>query len=46
MIQKSKFRGSRELVNDLEIIFQAGERRDGGGTKKNASKYTPLQTVA
>ena len=27
-------------------MFQAGEHRDGGVTKKNASKYTPLQTVA
>ena len=46
-IRKRKvFRASMELVNDLQLLYLAGERRDGGGEKKNASKYTPAQAVA
>lgn len=40
------FRGTKELTKDLELLFRAGERRDGGGAKKNAAKYTPEQAIA
>ena len=41
------FAATKELVLDLELLYIAGERRDGGGSeKKNASKYTPAQALA
>ena len=44
--ERVNFRASLELVKDLQILYLAGERRDGGGEKKNASKYTPAQAIA
>lgn len=44
--KKNTFRASLELVKDLQLLYLAGERRDGGGEKKNASKYTPSQAIA
>ena len=40
------FRASQELLNDLEALFEDGENRSKGGTKKNAGKYNATEAVA
>ena len=44
--KKKNFKLTPELHKDLEMLFLDGERRDGGGAKQNASKYTPEQAIA
>ena len=41
-----QFRASPELLHDLEALFQDGENRSKGGTKKNAGKYNATEAVA
>ena len=40
------FRASPELLNDLEALFQDGENRTKGGTKRNAGKYNATEAMA
>ena len=41
-----QFRATPELLNDLEALFEDGENRSKGGTKKNAGKYSATEAVA
>ena len=46
MRERPSFAATKVLLLDLELLYISGERRDGGGEKKNASKYTPAQALA
>ena len=44
--KQKQFRASPELLIDLETLFQDGEDRSKGGTKRNAGKYSATEAIA
>ena len=44
--RQKQFRATKELLKDLESLFQDGEDRSKGGAKRNAGKYTAVEAVA